>query len=86
MTASKKFETSSFLPVIDQFIISLKDRISAYEKIDHQFGFLNNLFEIDATEIKRHADNLIKIYKDDLDKYLGNELIQFKEFCKLYLK
>ena len=39
--ASKKFETTSFLPVIDQFVVSLTDRISAYQQIDH-FAFLNN--------------------------------------------
>ena len=58
---------------------------SAYEQIDNQFGFLNNLFEMDAGVIKKDTDKLVKIYKNDLESYLGNESIQFKEFCKLYI-
>ena len=69
--------------MIDQFVVSLTDRISAYEQIDHQFGFLNNSFEMDAEETNKHADKLVKIYKNNLESYLGNELIQFKKLFKL---
>ena len=40
---------------------------------------------MDAGEIKKHADKLVKIYINDLESYLGNELIQYKEFCKFYI-
>lgn len=84
MTNSQKFETENFLPVIDQFICSLDQRLSAYELICSRFGFLRNLDKLNNEEIEIEATKLVNIYKDDIDNNFANELIQYKEFYKIF--
>ncbi|XP_065651224.1 uncharacterized protein LOC136079416 [Hydra vulgaris] len=38
--------------------------------------------QLSNQEIENEAIKLVKIYQDDIDEHLGNELIQFKEFYK----
>jgi hAT family C-terminal dimerisation region len=86
LTPSHKFLTQSFLPVIDQFESSLQTRLEAYKLVDTRFGFLNKLDKLNHEEIISAADNLVKIYDNDLDEQFGNELIQFKTFYREFPK
>lgn len=81
LTPSETFRIRSFLPVIDQFVSSLEQRLEAYQLVNTRFGFLGKLATIENEEIMTAAQNLIENYNDDLDNNLGNELIQFKSFC-----
>lgn len=86
LTPSHKFLTQSFLSVIDQFKSSLRTRLEAYKLVDTRFGFLNKLDKLNHEEIISAANNLEKIYNNDLDEQFGNELIQFKTFYREFPK
>lgn len=86
LTPSHKFLTQSFIPVIDQFESSLRMRLEAYKLVDTRFGFLNKLDKHNNEEIILAADNIVKIYDNDLDDQFGNELTQFKSFYREFPK
>ena len=66
LTPSQKFRVTSYIPVIDQFVVSLAHRLSAYEKLCSRYGFLGKLESLSPEEIESSADNLVIVYKDDL--------------------
>lgn len=82
---SGRFRITSFIPVIDQFETSLADRISAYAEISELFGFLRDLDVMNSIDIKANAEHLVEFYNEDLDGNLGNKLVQFREFVKIFL-
>ena len=43
LTPSQKFRVTSYIPVIDQFAVSLAHRLSSYEELCSRFGFLGTL-------------------------------------------
>ena len=73
----QKFRVTSYIPVIDQFVVSLAHRLSAYEELCSRF--LRVLVE-------SSADILVIVYKDDLEHSFGNELVQFVAFSNEFLK
>ncbi|XP_064115067.1 uncharacterized protein LOC135221173 [Macrobrachium nipponense] len=81
----EKFRVDNFLPVIDQFLSSLNQRLKAYENTCSLFGFLSELESLSCTEIKAAAVKLMCEYKDDLDQSLGVELVQFAAFFTQFL-
>ncbi|XP_051165718.1 uncharacterized protein LOC127284365 [Leptopilina boulardi] len=81
-----KFRTESFLPVFDQLVSSLTERIAAYEVIYERFGFLAELSTIESAELERKANNLVDVYPEDLDGNLANELLHLVAFSKQYEK
>ena len=80
LTPSQKFRVTSYVPVIDQFVVSLAHRLSVFEELCSRFGFLGKLDSLSPVEIERSADNLVIVYKDDLEQCFGNELVQFVAF------
>ena len=82
----QKFRVTSYMPVIDQFVVSLAHRLSAYEELCSRFGFLGKLESLSPVEIERSADNIVVVYKDDLEQCFGNELVQFVAFSNEFLK
>jgi len=85
LTDSQKFRIECYIPVIDQLVMSLTQRIAAYEKSESYFGFLRRLHSLSFEEIREHALKLIELYKDDLEEDLITELVQFKEFSKKFI-
>ncbi|XP_066969168.1 52 kDa repressor of the inhibitor of the protein kinase-like [Macrobrachium rosenbergii] len=86
MSPKVKFRANSFLPVIDQIVQSLSDRIAAYDVACEHFGFLNRLEDMDADEISSAAASLVSFYKGDLEPSLKDELVHFVELVKLDIK
>ena len=86
LTPSQKFRVTNYIPVIDQFVVSLAHRLSAYEELCSRFGFLGKLESLSPVEIESSADNLVIVYKDDIEQCLGNELVQFVAFSNEFLK
>lgn len=84
LSSKDKFRVASFIPVIDQLSVSLTERLHAYDTVRARFGFLNRLEDMDATNLYTTAEELVKVYKDDLEPSLGNELVQFRSFVNLY--
>ena len=76
LTLSQKFRVTSYIPVIDQFVVSLAHRLSSYKELCPRFGVLITLESLSPVEI----------YKDDLEQCFGNELVQFVAFSNEFLK
>lgn len=60
MSSREKFRTESFIPVIDQLIVSLIEKIANYNTVYQKFGFLNNFEKLGSPELQFAADHLIK--------------------------
>ena len=88
LTPSQKFRVTSCIPVIDQFVVSPAHRLSAYKELCSRFGFLGKLesLTVSPVEIESSADNLVIVYKDDLEQCFGNKLVQFVAFSNEFLK
>ena len=84
LSPAQKFKTESFIPVIDQFVCSLEQRLSAYEQICSRFSFMGRLENLNISEIQDALDNLVSINKDDIEDNLGIEMVQFVEFYKVF--
>ena len=76
----------AYIPVIDQLVVSLAHRLSAFVELCSRFGFLGQLESLSPVEIESSADNLDIVYKDDLEQCFGNELVQFVAFSNEFLK
>ncbi|OXU20510.1 hypothetical protein TSAR_016048, partial [Trichomalopsis sarcophagae] len=83
---SDKFRTQTFYVIIDKLITELNKRSEAYNYIINLFMFLTDLLIIDIDTIKAKANNLIKVYVDDLQENLILELEQFIPLLKLQTK
>jgi len=80
----QKFHAESYTPVMDNFLSSLAQLLSASELICSQFRFFGQLERLSLEEIQGAATILIKNYNYDLDQYLGSVLILFAEFSKMF--
>ena len=82
---SSIYKKESFLPVIDQFIASLDQRLQAYKHISSQFSFFRHLRKMHSNEIRAAAERLIRFYPDDLDVEFIAEMTQFAEFANVFI-
>ena len=85
MSPKEKFCANSFLPVIDPFVQSLSDKISAYDIVCERFEFFSRLEDMDA-EISSNAVFLVRFYKVDVESSPKDELVHFVELVKLDIK
>ena len=77
---SQKFERAVFFAVIDNLLVALSKRQSAYGKLNSVFGFLRRLQLSTRDEIVKNFLNFVKMYPKDLELSLSEELLQFSEF------
>ena len=78
LSGREKFRTQDFLTIVDKLAVELKHRQEAYSSVTVCFGFLNDLRDLPDSKISSCADNLLKVYSNDLEVTLSNELVQFK--------
>jgi len=86
LSPKEKYKLSAFIPVVDQLCVSLTERLHAYEAVRSRFGFLNHIEKMDAENLHAAAEALAKVYKDNLEPSLGNELVQFVSLIDSYKK
>lgn len=86
LSPKEKYKVSAFIPVVDQLSVSLTERLHAYEAVRSRFGFLNHIEKMDAENLHAAAEALVKVYPDDLEPSLGNELVQFVSLIDSYKK
>ena len=86
LSPKEKFRSESFISIIDQLVVSLTERIAAYKTICQRFGFLNKFEKLETSELQSAANYLVSIYPNDLESSLGNELIQFSSFIRIYIE
>ena len=82
LSASERFRTEVFLPIIDSLSAALVKRLDAYKSVCKLFGFLHAMHKLPAEEIRKSAAELVSFYKGDLQSSLGEELVHFSEFLK----
>ena len=70
------------MAIIDSLCKELEKRQKAYEKLNHNFGFLRNLRDASSDEIRNNAENIQASYPEDLDDLIKDELLQFSELLK----
>lgn len=81
LAPAKRFCTESYLPVIDQLLLSLDQRISAYNHVSDRFGFFGRLDKLNPGEIITAAAKLVETYDGDVEDCLGSELVQLADLC-----
>ncbi|XP_065664704.1 uncharacterized protein LOC136086337 [Hydra vulgaris] len=67
---------------LKNFVQAKRDNFDQYEKQGAETTDYLKHQQLSNQEIENEAIKLVKIYQDDIDEHLGNELIQFKEFYK----
>lgn len=65
----EEFRVESINPVIDQLYSVLTDRLLAYEMACERFDFFNHLDELNETQLRSAAENLVENYKEHLDSH-----------------
>jgi hypothetical protein len=66
-------------------VAELKKRKEAYATVASRFGFLRTMKELPDDKLALSANQLCKIYPDDLEPSLSDELLQFSAFLKTEL-
>ena len=61
LTPSETFRSQSFLPVIDQFVSSLRQGLEACKLVDARFGFLSKLDSTTVNEAVSYTH--LDVYK-----------------------
>lgn len=84
LSPSEKYRTQTFLPIIDQFVSSLGQRLEAYKQISSKFSFFRHLQRLSSDELCDAAEQLIRSYPDDLDITFKEELCQFVTFANIF--
>ncbi|XP_060881736.1 zinc finger MYM-type protein 1-like [Metopolophium dirhodum] len=84
LKGKNKFRVQTHIFIIDKFVSELNKRISAYEYIGDNFLFITHLTQESNEKIDLSVSTFISKYKNDVDITLPNELVQFKEYWKLY--
>jgi len=81
---SEKYRVENFIPVIDQFIASLDQRLHAYKLMSGRFGCFGRLTKLSSEELSRAAKKLLDVYPNDMETSFPEELIQFTAFANIY--
>ncbi|KAL4090007.1 hypothetical protein QTP88_024920 [Uroleucon formosanum] len=78
----KHFLINTYYVILDKIHTELFKRKESYDKLTLKYSFLFNLTTISESEVFKCAENLCKIYKDDLDKSFCNECVHFQSHIK----
>ena len=85
LEGADNFCVNAYNQCINTLIMSLNQRISAYEEANGYFGFLRKLYSLSDEEIQIHGTKLVKFYKNDLEESLITELQFFREYSKIVM-
>ena len=84
MSPSQRFRVEAIIPVIDKFVASLEQRVTAYNTLSSIFGFVTNLDKMSVEELEANAKTVIEKYGKDVGNELVGELVQFAKFTELF--
>ncbi|KAL5238866.1 hypothetical protein ACI65C_006276 [Semiaphis heraclei] len=79
-----KMKNETFYVIIDTLSSHLCERKKAYINIHSNFGFLNNLINLDSLTLREKALHIVNIYNQDIDTLFIEEIIQFKKIAKSF--
>lgn len=75
LTQKYKFRIKRFILFIGQLVVSLTERISAYETNYQRFDFLNKFEYLEFSELQSAANRLVNIYPNGLELLLYRQWI-----------
>ncbi|KAL5239307.1 hypothetical protein ACI65C_006717 [Semiaphis heraclei] len=79
-----KMKNETFYVIIDTLSSHLCERKKAYINIHSNFGFLNNLINLDSLTLREKALHIVNIYNQDIDTLFIEKIIQFKKIAKSF--
>lgn len=74
----EKMKNDVFYVILDHLISDLNIRKLSYSNINQNFGIFLNLEKEKIDTIKKCAENLVKLYSQDIENDFIEELVQFK--------
>lgn len=80
IAASDYFSVNTFLVVIDRLISELAKRQEAYQEFNDKFSFLTKMNELLPSILTGKASFLEKMYPNDLETDLVQELLHFQSY------
>ncbi|XP_050509357.1 zinc finger MYM-type protein 1-like [Diabrotica virgifera virgifera] len=85
-SASDEMKIHTFYIIIDTLMRDLNRRLESYRLIYQRFRVITDLPKLNNEEINKEAENLIQIYKDDLDASFIHECILLKGQLDITIK
>ena len=82
LDSSSRFKVNSYLPIIEQIVLSMKTRIEAYDRLKRKFSFLMELSIMSNCKVEASAKTLVQYYPDDVEELLPEEMIHFFTLIK----
>ena len=76
MSASDRFRTQTFYPIINKLIKEMGRRREAYSMLDDRFGFLVDK-SMSRSELISKAGSRVHSYSSDLEEYFIDEFLLF---------
>lgn len=86
LSLRERFKTTSYISIIDQLILSLRDRLKSYETLQQRFAFLSNIMTMQTDKLRESAANLVRSYPNNLEPCLVSEIVHFQGFLKTALE
>ena len=71
-----------FSPILDRLHTEINKCLEAYINLSNKFGFLHNVQQLDAKQLRGEADSLVQLYPEDLGFSLAEEPVHFREYLK----
>jgi hypothetical protein len=80
LSSSEEFRISTFLVIIDSFLLDLRKRVKAYSKVDELFSFLRHT----DVEADVSLNGVVDFYSEDLEDLnaVENEWFQWRSLLK----
>lgn len=80
LSSSEEFRISTFLVIIDSFLLDLRKRIKAYSKVNELFSFLRHT----NVEADISLNGVVDFYSEDLEDLnaVENEYFQWRSLLK----
>ncbi|XP_076028442.1 uncharacterized protein LOC143017537 [Oratosquilla oratoria] len=79
LSPRERFRTTSYIPIIDQLILSLRDRLKSYETLQQRFASLPHIMAMQTDKLRDFAANLVRSYLNDLGPCLVSEIVHFQD-------
>jgi len=84
LSPSLRYKAESFLPVVNQFIASLDQRLQAYKLMADRFRCFGCLSSLFPEELQTAAKTLVDSYPSDLNASFVDELCHFTMFADIF--
>ena len=76
---SEYFSVTVFLLMIDHLLTALQKKLEAYA-VSGKIGFLSKMPSVNGDQLRDAADKLEKIYPEDLNASIPEEIVNFQEY------